>query len=139
MEFPCKILADCVAVVPVRLRLVSLVRSSLFSWTVVRNVRSVSSVTSVTYFKQTVISVIRVRCVRGCNKRIKSFCWVSLCLLLIKCALREPCADPARDRVERCHITKSVSLWGKQKVKESAKYWKNESSCKGDVDGKYET
>ena len=25
-------------------------------------------------------------------------------LLLIKCALREPCVDPARDRVERCHI-----------------------------------
>ena len=53
--------------------------------------------------KRTVISVICVRCEKGCNKHIKSFCWVSLCFLLIKCALREPCADPARDRVERCH------------------------------------
>ena len=33
------------------------------------------------------------------------FCWVSLCLLGRKCALHEPCADPARGRVERCHIT----------------------------------
>ena len=26
----------------------------------------------------------------------------------LKCALREPCADPARDRVERCHISIST-------------------------------